>query len=152
MLADGLDIDIGVEFPGIETENESTQSTEEEEPVGDGYVGLPGKAIDPVRIYLKEMGSFPLLTREGEVEVAKRIERGHQEVLSVVLNCPISIREVSNLEKALRTGKTKIGEITNEIDDEETNIKEEIFQKEGSLDSSIRFRRERTKFNFFKRS
>ena len=133
MLADGLDIDIGVEFPGIETENESTQSTEEEEPVGDGYVGLPGKAIDPVRIYLKEMGSFPLLTREGEVEVAKRIERGHQEVLSVVLNCPISIREVSNLEKALRTGKTKIGEITNEIDDEETNIKEEIFQKRRVL-------------------
>jgi len=43
------------------------------------------------------MGSFPLLTREGEVEIAKRIESGKRDVLSVVLNCPIAVREVTNL-------------------------------------------------------
>jgi len=135
ILSDELDIDILVEFPGIETENENTQPTEpeEEDTVEGGYVRLLGKAIDPVRIYLKEMGSFPLLTREGEVEVAKRIESGEQEVLSVVLNCPISIKEIVNLGKALRTGKTKINEVTNEIDDEETNIKEEMIQKRRVL-------------------
>jgi RNA polymerase primary sigma factor len=130
LLSDELDIDILVELPVIDTENENAQiAEEEEEAVEVGYVGLPGKVIDPVRIYLKEMGSFPLLTREGEVEVAKRIESGQQEVLSVVLSCPVSIREIVNLGKALRTGRIKISQVTNEIDDEETNIKAERLQE-----------------------
>jgi len=129
LLSEELDIDLFVECPGVDMENENVQTVEEEEAVEVGYVGLPGKLVDPVRIYLKEMGSFPLLTREGEVEVAKRIESGQQEVLSVVLSCPIAIREIINLGKALRTGKTKIHEITNEIDDEETNINVERLQK-----------------------
>ena len=133
LLSEELDIDLFVESPEIETENENSQSTEEEEAVEVGYVGFPGKAIDPVRIYLKEMGSFPLLTREGEVEVAKRIESGQQEILLVVLNCPIAIREIINLGKSLRTGKTKISEVTNEIDDEASNIKEERLQKRRVL-------------------
>jgi RNA polymerase primary sigma factor len=129
LLSEELDIDLFVECPGVDMENENVQTMEEEEAVEVGYVGLPGKLVDPVRIYLKEMGSFPLLTREGEVEVAKRIESGQQEVLSVVLSCPIAIREIINLGKALRTGKTKIHEITNNIDDEETNINVERVQK-----------------------
>jgi RNA polymerase primary sigma factor len=129
LLSEELDIDLFVECPGVDMENENVQTMEEEEAVEVGYVGLPGKLVDPVRIYLKEMGSFPLLTREGEVEVAKRIESGQQEVLRVVLNCPIAIREIINLGKALRTGKTKIHEITNDIDDEETNINLERLQK-----------------------
>jgi RNA polymerase primary sigma factor len=133
LLSEELDIDLFVESPEIETENENFQSTEEEEAVEVGYVGFPGKAIDPVRIYLKEMGSFPLLTREGEVEVAKRIESGQQEILLVVLNCPIAIREINNLGKSLRTGKTKISEVTNEIDDEASNIKEERLQERRVL-------------------
>ena len=133
LLSEELDIDLFVESPEIETENENFQSIEEEEAVEVGYVGFPGKAIDPVRIYLKEMGSFPLLTREGEVEVAKRIESGQQEILLVVLNCPIAIREINNLGKSLRTGKTKISEVTNEIDDEASNIKEEKLQERRVL-------------------
>jgi RNA polymerase primary sigma factor len=129
LLSEELDIDLFVELPGIDMENENIQTMEEEDAVEVGYVGLPGKLVDPVRIYLKEMGSFPLLTREGEVEVAKRIESGQQEVLRVVLSCPIAIREIINLGKALRMGKTKINEITNEIDDEETNSNVERLQK-----------------------
>jgi RNA polymerase primary sigma factor len=129
LLSEELDIDLFVECPGVDMENENVQTMEEEEAVEVGYVGLPGKLVDPVRIYLKEMGSFPLLTREGEVEVAKRIESGQQEVLRVVLSCPIAIREIINLGKGLRTGKTKIHEITNDIDDEETNINVERLQK-----------------------
>ena len=123
VLSDELDIDLFVELPVVDAENENTQTTDEEETVEIGYAGIPGKIIDPVRIYLKEMGSFPLLTREGEVEVAKRIESGQQDVLSAVLRCPISIREIVNLGKALRTGKTKISEVTNEIDDEDMMTK-----------------------------
>ena len=129
VLSDELDMDLFVELPVVDTENENTQTTDEEETVEIGYASIPGKIIDPVRIYLKEMGSFPLLTREGEVEVAKRIENGQQDVLSAVLRCPISIREIVNLGKALRTGKTKVSEVTNEIDDEEMTPKVKRLQE-----------------------
>ncbi|OGP94983.1 MAG: hypothetical protein A2157_03005 [Deltaproteobacteria bacterium RBG_16_47_11] len=128
-LSDELDIDLSVELPEVGTENEHAQPVEEEEDVEVGYPALAGKMIDPVRIYLKEMGSFPLLTREGEVEVAKKIESGQQEILRVVLSCPISIKEIITLGKALRTGKTKISEVTIEIEEEETNLKAEKLQK-----------------------
>ncbi len=123
VLSDELDMDLLVELPGDDTENGDARITYDEETVGTEHSGIPGKIIDPVRIYLKEMGSFPLLTREGEVEVAKRIEIGQQEVLGAVLRCPISIREIIALGKAVRTGKTKISEVTNEIDDEDMTPK-----------------------------
>jgi len=123
ILSDELDMDFFVDLPGVEAEDENVQTADEEETVEVGYVDIPGKIIDPVRIYLKEMGSFPLLTREGEVEVAKRIESGQHEILGAVLKCPISIREIILLGKALRAGKIKINDVTNEIDDEETTAK-----------------------------
>jgi RNA polymerase primary sigma factor len=129
LLSDELDIDLSVELPEMDTENEHAQPVEEEEDIEVGYPALAGKMIDPVRIYLKEMGSFPLLTREGEVEVAKKIENEQQELLRVVLSCPNSIKEIITLGKALRTGKTKISEVTNEIEEEETNPKAERLQK-----------------------
>ena len=50
--------------------------------------------VDPVRMYLKEMGSYDLLDREGEVEIASRIEEGRRKVLTALISCPIAIREV----------------------------------------------------------
>jgi RNA polymerase primary sigma factor len=145
ILSDELDVDLLVQAPETEMENENTPSTEEEETLDAGYAGSPGKEIDPVRVYLREMGSFPLLTREGEVEVAKRIESGQQEVLSAVLKCPIAIREVINLGKGLRTGKIRISEITNEIDDEMMNPKEERIQKKRVLQLITKIQKGRTK-------
>src|SRR6266581_157806 len=56
--------------------------------------GTLGRTSDPVRMYLREMGSVSLLTREGEVEIAKRIEVGERDVASVILNTPITVKEV----------------------------------------------------------
>jgi RNA polymerase primary sigma factor len=151
LLSDELDVDIFVELPAIDTENENAQISEEEETVEVGYLGLPGKVVDPVRIYLKEMGSFPLLTREGEVEVAKRIESGRQEVLSVVLSCPISVEEIINLGKALRTGKAKISEVTNEIEADETNIKLEKLQRIRVLHLINKIRKGRNKIQLLQK-
>jgi len=132
ILSDELDVDVASEFPGLKVENENVLVREEEEVVE--YKLEPfGKAADPVSIYLKEMGSFPLLTREGEVEIAKRIESGQREVLSVVFNCPIAVREIINLGGALRAGRIEIREVTNEIDDEETSIEKEQIQKKKVL-------------------
>jgi RNA polymerase primary sigma factor len=132
VLSDELDIDVASEFPGLKVENENVQVREEEEVV-EHELGTFGKAKDPILIYLKEMGSFPLLTREGEVEIAKRIERGKRDVLSVVFNCPIAVREVINLGGALHAGKIEIREVTNEVDDEETDVEKEQLQKKRVL-------------------
>jgi len=132
ILSDELDLDVVSEFPGLEVGDGNVQAREEEGVV-EHELEMFGRAKDPVRIYLKEMGSLPLLTREGEVEIAKRIERGKRDVLSVVLNCPIAIREVINLGVALRAGRIEIKEVTNEIDDEETSVEEEQIQKKKVL-------------------
>jgi RNA polymerase primary sigma factor len=132
ILSGELDVDVVSELPGLKVENENVLVREEEGGV-ECELETFGKPADPVSIYLKEMGSFPLLTREGEVEIARRIESGQREVLSVVLNCPIAIREVINLGGALRAGKIEIREVTNEIDGEETNVKKEQIQKKKVL-------------------
>ena len=84
-------------------------------------------------MYLREMGSVSLLTREGEVEIAKRIESGKREVLSVVLNCPMAVKEIINLGNAIKACKIEIREVTNEIDEEETSLEEEQAQKKKVL-------------------
>jgi RNA polymerase primary sigma factor len=132
ILPDELDVDVASEFPGLKVENENVQAREEEEVV-EHEPETFGRAKDPVLIYLKEMGSLPLLTREGEVEIAKRIESGKRDVLSVVLNCPIAVREVINLGGALHAGKIEIKEVTNEVDDEETGVEKEQIQKKRVL-------------------
>ena len=131
-LSDELDVDVASEFPGLKVEDSNVQTREEEEVV-EYEPETFGKAADPVRSYLNEMKSFPLLSREGEVEIAKRIESGQQEVLSVVLNCPLAIKEVIDLGNALHAGKTTIKEVTNEIDNEETSIEVEKIQKKKVL-------------------
>jgi RNA polymerase primary sigma factor len=140
ILSDGLDVDVASEFPGLKVGDENVLAREEEEVVE--YKLEPfGKAADPVGIYLKEIRSFPLLTREGEVEIAKRIKSGQQEVLSVVINCPIAVREVISLGGALRAGKIEIREVTNEIDDEETDVEKKQIQKKRVLNLINKIRR-----------
>jgi RNA polymerase primary sigma factor len=80
--------------------------------------GTLEKTNDPVRMYLREMGTVPLLTREGEVEIAKRIERGQMRVLKAISRSPIVIREVAALGEDLKRGVRNIKEIV-VFDDEE---------------------------------
>jgi RNA polymerase primary sigma factor len=141
LLSDELDLDLSAELHEMEAENEPDQPSEEED-IEAGYPSFSGKLVDPVRIYLKEMGSFPLLTREGEVEVAKKIENEQQQLLRVVLSCPLSVKEIVTLGKALRSGKTRISEVTNEIDEEETNPKAEKLQIRRVLQLIDRVRKE----------
>jgi RNA polymerase primary sigma factor len=133
ILSDELDINVGREFPGLKVESENGPEGEEEEEAVEYKLNPFGKAADSIFIYLKEIGSFSLLTREGEVEIAKRIESGQREILSVVLNYPLAIKEVINLGNALHAGKTTIKEVTNGIDDEETSVEEEQIQKKKVL-------------------
>jgi RNA polymerase primary sigma factor len=128
ILPDELDIDVANEFPTLKLDEEDLLPREEEEPTSPD-VEVFARGTDPVRIYLMEMGSFSLLTREGEVELAKRIESGQRDVMSVVLNCPIAIKEIIHLGEALRNGRIGIKEITSEIDEDETSAEEKQLQK-----------------------
>ncbi|MFP5276869.1 MAG: RNA polymerase sigma factor RpoD [Acidobacteriota bacterium] len=73
--------------------------------------GTLEKTNDPVRMYLREMGTVPLLTREGEVEIAKRIERGQLRVLKAISRSPIVIREISALGEDLKRGVRNVKEV-----------------------------------------
>ena len=73
--------------------------------------GALDKTNDPVRLYLREMGTVPLLTREGEVEIAKRIERGQLNVLKAMSRSPIVIKEVINLGDQLERGERSINDV-----------------------------------------
>src|ERR1700674_1929891 len=87
---------------------------EEVEPGEDlGLDLVPGaveQTDDPVRIYLREMGVVPLLTREGEVDIAKRIERGQRRVLKALSRSPIVIRQVLAIGEDLKRGARSIKE------------------------------------------
>jgi RNA polymerase primary sigma factor len=80
--------------------------------------GTLEKTNDPVRMYLREMGTVPLLTREGEVEIAKRIERGQMRVMKAISRSPIVIREIVGLGEDLKRGVRNIKEVVT-FDEEE---------------------------------
>jgi len=86
-------------------------------------VGVDPKSQDPVRIYLREMGSVPLLTREGEVVIAKRIERGQLVVMKAITRLPMVIKEIIAVGESLRTGVRSIKEIVQFEDEELTEEK-----------------------------
>ncbi len=87
----------------------------------DGY----SKSNDPVRMYLRKMGSVSLLTREGEVEIAKRIEHGEHMVLSAILNSPVAVREIMDLGDKLRKHKIRVKDIIRDAEDDSAEFDEE---------------------------
>ena len=115
---------------GIEVIEESPESSADrmdgrldelgEEADLDLPVSVLEKTNDPVRMYLREMGTVPLLTREEEVEIAKRIERGQNSVLKAISRSPIVIQELLAMAKEVRAGNKAIKEIAVFNDDELT--------------------------------
>ncbi len=106
----------------------------EEAAESDGDLDLtPGaleKTNDPVRMYLREMGTVPLLTREGEVAIAKRIERGQLLVLKTISRAPLILKEMLQVGEDLRNGSRSIKEIVQFDDEELTEEKIEAKTKE----------------------
>ena len=90
-----------MDLPPAEVSSLSMASPMEMSEGGEGDPGLDtddgAKLDDPVRLYLKEMGTVSLLTREGEVEIAKRIEEGEKEVLYSLLEVPVTLKEIMDL-------------------------------------------------------
>jgi len=96
------------------------------------------KTNDPVRMYLREMGTVPLLTREGEIELAKRIERGQRSVNKSLSRSPLIIREIINLGGQIRRGQYHAADLLITADvvsiDEEGEADPETIQLLADID------------------
>jgi len=87
---------------------------------------------DPVRLYLREMGTISLLTREGEVEIAKRIEKGQEEVISAVSNCTVTINEFLKIGENLKKNEISVFDViqTHDQDDKKEELENEELEAE----------------------
>ncbi|HMU31372.1 MAG: RNA polymerase sigma factor RpoD [Nitrospira sp.] len=110
-------------------ESEESDSSEENEKEIDLTPGALSRTDDPVRLYLKEMGSVALLSREGEIEIAKRIEEGKKDIATVVYGLPMTLEFVLNLRDQLKNGKIDVREIVPVVETEE-DFEEEAVEKD----------------------
>jgi len=108
----------------LETEKEDEAAPEEAAPAA-----KPDNVTidDPVRMYLREMGTISLLTREGEVEIAKRIESGQNEVLAAVANCSVTLQEFEYLADLVKKAELSVFDFIIQVETEE---KKEVNEKE----------------------
>jgi RNA polymerase primary sigma factor len=107
-----------------------SEEEEEKEAEDDAF----SKSNDPVRMYLRKMGSVSLLTREGEVEIAKRIEDGEREVLESVLHSSIAIKEIIQIGERLKKGKMRVREVIRDAPDED----DETFDEQGRAEMVVK--------------
>ncbi len=98
-------------IPGEPKANERTEQPESDVEL-DLTPGALEKTNDPVRMYLREMGTVPLLTRDGEVEIAKRIERGQLTVLKSLSRSPVIVREIISIGEQLKKDPSIIKDIS----------------------------------------
>jgi len=85
-----------------------------------------GRTTDPVRMYMREMGSVELLTREGEIEIAKRIEDGLKDMIQAISACPVTIAEIIATSDRIRMDEIKIDEIVDGLVDEEEDGTQQV--------------------------
>ena len=105
---------------------EENEKEEKEEKEIDLTPGALSRTDDPVRLYLKEMGSVALLSREGEIEIAKRIEEGKKDIASVIYGMPMTIEFVLALFDQLKSGTIDVREIVPIVETEEEFEEEQI--------------------------
>ena len=92
---------LSTETAPVEDKNEDRRFEDSEDLI---EIETLDKTHDPVRLYLREMGSVPLLNREGEIGIARRIERGQNRVRRILSRCPLVIQATINLGEEVRTG------------------------------------------------
>ncbi len=100
---------------------------------------------DPARIYLKEMGAVPLLTKEGEIETARRIDKGKESVLEIVYSIPMVIEEILSIADRLKKNEILIRDVSSEeeetTDEENRSVPDSFFKTCRSMEVLLRKRK-----------
>lgn len=118
------------------TESKKTKSSDDdEEQESAEATETYGKSSDPVRMYLRKMGSVALLTREGEVEIAKRIESHEDDVLLTLITSSFGMNEIIELGDKLKKGKVRLGEVVKDYEDLSQN---EDFDVEAFREDTVK--------------
>jgi RNA polymerase primary sigma factor len=134
VMLSGMDIDV-VDDLRVDTETPPVQPQKEKpvkkvEPRRDATQTRLERADDPVRMYLREMGRVPLLTKDQEVAIAKRIEAAEQELTDVLLNTPYTFKEINMLAARIMAGRLNFAQI---CDSEDPKDHEAFLKKLPSL-------------------
>ncbi len=120
-------IDIEKGSDKVSAKRSSEESEEGKDSEGEAASVMPalGKTGDPVKMYLREMGLVSLLSREGEVGIAKIIEEGENEVMDALFNQSFSIRRVLDLSERLRSGDLRVKSIVDSMEDDDGFVEED---------------------------
>ncbi len=124
MIFDEMDIEIVDSEQQVQVVREGvgadTESLIEEEEDLQLEADVTNRITDPVKMYLREMGQVSLLTREGEVEIAKRIEMGEREIFNAIMESSIGIKRIMSLKERLESGSLRLQDVLREVDEEMT--------------------------------
>jgi len=148
MMFGAMDIEVVDSAKAGRLPSEIEERIEEaEEPLDQAEIDLTpgpvGRTEDPVRLYLREMGKVSLLTREGEIALAKRIEEGKEEVARAVLGTELAVRELLGLRDAIRKGAVHVKELVDASDedfpeDKEGEVTREVVHALGTVDRLLK--------------
>ncbi|HEX7535365.1 MAG TPA: RNA polymerase sigma factor RpoD [Syntrophales bacterium] len=92
-------------------------------------IATVGKTGDPVKMYLREMGLVSLLSREGEVEIAKKIEEGEKEVMDSIFGVTALVKDVVDIGKKIKSGDLRIKSIVGNLEDEDGFVEEDMHKE-----------------------
>ena len=127
MMFEELDIMVVDEATKKKIENrkdlKKTRTKQEDKTIGSFDLSDSASRIsDPVKMYLKEMGRISLLTREGEVEIAKRIETGEKEALEALLACGVGVEHIIQLGECLKETEVKLKDVINDMEEDDDSF------------------------------
>jgi RNA polymerase primary sigma factor len=144
-MINDMGIQVYDEAPDVETllMSDATPPVTDEDAVEEAEAALStvdsefGRTTDPVRMYMREMGSVELLTREGEIEIAKRIEDGLKHMIQAISACPTTIAEILALADRIEKDEIRVDEVVDGLVDPNVDEDEEIVEEAAAEDEEI---------------
>ena len=124
---------------GDDTPDDEEEEEQEVEVEGDGEA--VGKIGDPVRMYLREMGTVSLLSREGEVVIAKEIEEGDRVVFDETLSCSLALHYILDLEEKIQDHEIRVREVVEDADDDLEYLEDEEVHEKKLIEQTTKLRR-----------
>ena len=128
-LADNdVEVEESAKSRSEDSEEDSEEAEAEESPKAKSADEFGSRAVDPVKLYLRKMGSVSLLTREGEVEIAKRIEAGEEDIVDALISCQVGVDAILGLSEKVAKGEMRVKDMIRGVDEEISEEDEQAHQ------------------------